>query len=315
VALTIGVDVGGTKVLAGVVTEEGAVLATQRRATPSQNAADTAEVIMEVVRQLQADYTVEAVGVGAAGWIDSTRSVVLHAPNLAWRNEPLRTLLEASLDLPVVVENDANTATWAEYRFGAGRGENHLVMVTVGTGIGGGIVLDGSLYRGAFGIAGEFGHVRVVVDGLPCGCGDHGCWEQYASGRALVREARDGARHRPEAAKVLLQLAGDNPEAILGAHVTAAAGQGDVVALQAFAVVGEWLGRGLADLVSGWDPGCILLGGGVSDAGALLLDPTLAAYEKAVRTRGRLRTAQLRLAALGNIAGLVGAADLARLRD
>jgi glucokinase len=314
VTLTVGVDVGGTKVLGGVVTPAGEVLETCRRPTPGTDAQEVAQAIAAVVRELADKHDVEAVGIGAAGWIDASRSVVLHAPNLVWRDEPLRERIEALADLPVVVENDANAAAWAEYRFGAGRGERQLVLVTVGTGIGGGVVLDGALYRGAFGVAAEFGHVRVVTDGLPCGCGDHGCLEQYASGHALVREARAGARRTPAIAAHLLELAGGEVEAIQGPHVTRAALAGDPTAVSAFAAVGEWLGRGLADLVSAWDPSCIVVGGGVIEAGELLLGPARAAYAEVVRARGRRQAAELRPAALGNEAGLVGAADLARIR-
>ena len=314
-ALTVGVDVGGTKVLGGVVTPDGEVLESARRPTPSSDVHDTEKVIGEVVRELAAKHEIEAVGIGAAGFIDATRSIVLHAPNLAWRDEPLRERIEELVDLPVVVENDANAAAWAEYRFGAGRDSSHVLMLTVGTGIGGGIVLEGALYRGAFGIAAEFGHLRVVPDGLLCGCGDRGCFEQYASGKALVREARAAAQQNPGAATHLLALAGGDPARIEGPHVTQAAKAGDRLAVGAFQSVGGWLGRGLADLVSAFDPSCIVVGGGVVEAGELLLSPARAAYEGALHARGRKGVAaEIKPAALGNGAGLVGAADLARIR-
>ena len=312
--LTVGVDVGGTKVLGGVVTPKGEVLDTSRRPTPSDDAHATATAIADVVRELAAKYEIEAVGIGAAGFIDATRSVVLHAPNLVWRDEPLRERIEALVDLPVVVENDANAAAWAEYRFGAGRGESHLLLLTVGTGIGGGVVLDGAVYRGAFGVAAEFGHIRVVPDGLQCGCGDRGCFEQYCSGKALVREARAAVARDPESARRLLELAGGDPAAIQGPHVTRAALEGDPASVAAFAVIGEWLGRGLADMVSVWDPSCIVVGGGVVEAGDLLLAPAHVSYAAALSARGRKKAAEVRPAAMGNEAGLVGAADLARIR-
>ena len=312
-SLAIGVDVGGTKVLAGVVTPDGEVLATVRRATPSSDVTDTANVIGEVVRELEAEFDVASVGVGAAGWIDATRSIVLHAPNLAWRDEPLRERIEGLVDLPVVVENDANAAAWAEYRFGAGRNEPYLLLITVGTGIGGAAVLDGAVYRGRFGVAGEFGHVRVVPGGRPCGCGDHGCFEQYCSGKALIRHARKVAEAEPDSAELLLKLAGGDPAQIAGQHVTQAAKEGDKAAVAAFEVVGDWLGRGLADLVSGWDPSCVVVGGGVADAGDLLFVPAMRTYHAVTSTRGRKTVADIRIAAMGNQAGLVGAADLARL--
>jgi glucokinase len=315
VTLTIGVDVGGTKVLGGVVTPDGQVLATERRATPPDDAEQTAVVIAEVVEVLVDGHPdVEALGVGAAGWIDAQRSTVMFAPNVAWRNEPLRDRIAQKVGLPVVVENDANAAAWAEYRFGAARGAPELLLITIGTGIGGGIVADGKLFRGAYGVAAEFGHVRVVPDGLPCGCGRRGCFEQYCSGRALVRQARALAEADPHYSKRLLELAGGDVDAIQGPQVTQAAEEGDPAAIEAFDVIGKWLGQGLADLVSIWDPGLIVVGGGVAEAGDLLLRPTRDAYVAALGPRTQLPVADIRAAELGNTAGLIGAADLARIR-
>ena len=291
----IGVDIGGTKVAAGVVDEQGNVVESTRRPTPSNDPADTVAVVAAVVGELRTAHDVHAVGVGAAGWVDSERARVLFAPNLAWRDEPLKERLQAEIDLPVVIENDANAAAWAEYRFGAGRDERHLVVITVGTGIGSGLVLDGRLHRGRWGLAGEAGHMGVALDGLPCGCGNNGCWEQYASGPALVRAA------------VARGLAADS-----GNDVTERAQAGDEAAVAAFVEIGRWLGRGLADLAAILDPGCFVVGGGVADAGDLLIGPTTAAYEQSLTGHGHRPVAPIRLAALGNMAGLVGAADLAR---
>jgi glucokinase len=212
-ALTIGVDVGGTTVAAGVVDEQGSVLETAQRDTPSDDPKKTEEVIADLIRELAASRDVEAVGVGAAGFVDAQRSTVLFAPNLAWRDEPLRAAIEKRCGLPVVIENDANAAAWAEARFGAGRGEDHVVILTIGTGIGGGIVLEGRLLRGRFGVAAEIGHINIVPHGRRCGCGLEGCWEQYASGRALVQEAQELAKASPAMARDMLRLAGDEPEA------------------------------------------------------------------------------------------------------
>lgn len=314
-ALTIGVDIGGTKVAAGVVDEKGQVVARLKRETPSKNPDATEDTIAGVVNELAATYDVQAVGLGAAGFIDSERSTVLFAPNLAWRNEPLRAAVQKRVGLPVVVENDANAAAWGEARFGAGRGEAHLIVVTVGTGIGGGIVLDGELYRGRFGIAGEYGHMRVVPEGVRCGCGNKGCWEQYASGNALVREARELAHTDSPLATRMLELAGGRPEGITGPTVTIAAKEGDPAAVELFEEVGQWLGVGIAALVAVLDPGAVVVGGGVSEAGQLLLHPTYDSFHKTLTGRGYRPEAELRLAELGNEAGLIGAADLARLRS
>ena len=205
-SLTIGVDVGGTKVAAGVVDEHGHIVEKLKRFTPAASPGGTIAVIADVVNELLARYEVDAVGIGAAGFVDQTRSTVLFAPNLAWRDEPVKKQVEERIGRPVVVENDANAAAWAEAKLGAARGLEQVLLITVGTGIGAGIVLDGRLYRGRFGSAGEPGHYRVVPEGRLCGCGNRGCWEQYASGSALVAEARDFARRSPEAAARLLQL-------------------------------------------------------------------------------------------------------------
>jgi glucokinase len=315
VTLTIGVDIGGTKVAGGVVDQTGNVLAKTRRDTPADDVSKTRDLIVEVVTELAAAYPVHAVGIGAAGWIDASRSTVLFAPNLAWRYEPLRDHVASAVDLPVVVENDGNVAAWAEFRYGAARdADDSMVMFTVGTGIGSGIVLSGALVRGAHGIAAELGHTLAVPDGRPCGCGRRGCFEQYASGSALVRAARAGAAKDPGRAANLLELAGGDPAGIMGPLVTTAARAGDPVACEAFEVVGGWLGTGLADLVQILDPQVLVIGGGVIEAGELLLGPARRSYVDSLAQRGRLPVAEVRAAEMGNIAGVVGAADLARRR-
>jgi len=313
VSLTIGVDIGGTKIAGGVVDEKGHILKEARRDTPATDVAATERAIVDLVDELRADHDVATIGVGAAGWVNETRSVVYFAPNLAWRDEQLGEELAEACGLPVVIENDGNAAAWGEHRFGAGRGSQDLVCVTVGTGIGSGLVLGGALYRGGFGIAAECGHMQVVPGGIPCPCGNLGCWEQYASGRALVRNARTIASARPGDAQTLLELGDGTPEGITGLHVTQAAQDDDPAALAAFAEIGRWLGQGMADLVAVLDPTCIVIGGGVSEAGELLLEPARAAYEVAITGRGHRPFAELRLAEHTNDAGLIGAADLARL--
>ena len=313
--LTIGVDVGGTKVAAGVVDVAGEVLAHTRRDTPADDVAKTRDTIVEVVAELAAEHEVTAVGIGAAGWIDAARSTVLFAPNIAWRDEPLRDYVSTAVGLPVVVENDANAAAWAEFRFGAGRdADDSMVMFTIGTGVGGAIVLGGELLRGAHGIAAELGHMLSVPDGHRCGCGRLGCIEQYASGNALVRFARAGARQEPGRATTLLDLADGDVDAITGPMVTAAARAGDPVSCAAFAEIGRWLGIGLADMAQILDPQLLVVGGGVVEAGDLLLGPTRRSFMDALAARVKIPVAEIRPAELGNAAGVVGAADLARRR-
>lgn len=311
----IGIDIGGTKVVGGVVDSAGRVLVQTRCDTPAQDVTRTRDVIIDVVCELAAAHPVAAVGIGAAGWIDTTRATVMYAPNLAWRHERLHDHVSAAVDMPVVVENDGNVAAWAEFRFGAARdvGES-MAMLTVGTGIGGGIVVGGQLVRGAHGTAAEMGHAVVVPAGVPCGCGRQGCLEQYASGKALVRFARAAAAGHPEAAAGLLALVGGDLDAISGPVVTTAARAGDKVACDAFEQVGRWLGVGMADLVQVLDPEVIVVGGGVAEAGELLLAPARESYAHALAQRGRLPVAPVRAAQLANTAGVVGAADLARRR-
>jgi glucokinase len=240
---------------------------------------------------------------------------VLFAPNLAWRDEPLRDYVSTATGLPVIVENDGNVAAWAEFRHGAAReADDSMVMFTIGTGVGGGIVLGGELVRGAHGIAAELGHMLTVPDGHQCGCGRLGCIEQYASGSALVRFARAGARQEPQRATALLELAGGEAEAITGPMVTAAAQSGDPISAEAFAQIGRWLGTSLADMAQILDPQVLVVGGGVVDAGDLLLGPTRRSFADALAQRSRLPVAEIRPAELGNSAGVIGAADLARRR-
>lgn len=312
--LTVGIDIGGTKIAAGVVDESGQVMARHRVATTERDAESVERTVADLVLQLRADYEIEAVGIGAAGFVDEKRSRVNFAPNLGWRDEPLRMAIEAAVEVPVVVENDANAAAWGEYRFGAGQGRDFVITVTVGTGIGAGIILGGSLYRGRWGAAGEFGHFTVDPGGRPCGCGNRGCWEQYASGNALVREARYLASERRTEAETLLGLGDGTPEGVQGRHVTQAAREGDPVALAAFDFVSRWLGQGLSDVTSILDPACFVIGGGVSEAGDLLLPSTVRALSESVSGRGHRSLPSVVIATLGNAAGLVGAADLARYR-
>ncbi|MEO6503880.1 MAG: ROK family glucokinase [Jatrophihabitantaceae bacterium] len=311
--LAIGVDIGGTKIAAGVVDDQGRVIDSTRRLTPGSDVAKTEAVIAEVVNELSARHEVAAVGIGAAGWIANDRATVLFSPHLAWRDEPLRDALAEAIGVPVVVENDANAAAWAEYRFGAARGATVAVMVTMGTGIGGGLVLDGVLYRGAYGVGCEYGHMSVVPDGRWCACGNRGCWEMYASGRALARDATELAAVSPVGAHRLLELANGDPDQLTGQLVTQAAREGDPAAVEIYTGMGRWLGRGLASLAAVIDPNVFVIGGGVSEAGDLLLGPARQAFGESLTGRGFRPAADVLLAELGPQAGLVGAADLARL--
>ncbi|MFF0409320.1 ROK family glucokinase [Kitasatospora sp. NPDC004745] len=311
---TIGVDIGGTKVVAGVVDGEGNVLEKLRTDTPDKSKSPKVveDVIVDLVLELADRHDVHAVGIGAAGWVDAERSTVLFAPHLNWRGEPLQQALSERLRFPVIVENDANAAAWAEWRFGAGRGEDHMVMLTLGTGIGGAVVRDGYVDRGKYGLAGEFGHMQVLPGGHRCPCGNRGCWEQYSSGNALVRDARELVAEESPVVQPLLARAGGAVEGITGPLVTEAARAGDPTATELLYEVGTWLGVGIANLAAALDPGRFVIGGGVSEAGDLLLGPARDTFRRTLTGRGFRPEAAIVHAALGNEAGLVGAADLAR---
>ncbi len=336
--LAVGVDVGGTKIAAGIVDGDGRILHRVRVATPDTvsgidegiagavlslltqvpliktavSAPGTAAHAMEHTRMMTSSLPSLPVGIAAAGFIDEARAVVRFAPNIPWREHPLAARIARLTKLPVVVENDANAAAWAEFQFGAGSGVDDMVMLTVGTGLGGGIVLGGQLLRGASGMAGELGHIRMVRDGRPCGCGQRGCWEQYASGTALLRSARALAVEDPEAAKSLLATAHSDPAALQGHMITAAALAGNATAITLFAELGTWLGEGIASVASALDPAVVVIGGGVADAGDLLLGSARRAFDARLSGGANRPHLAIRSAELGNDAGIIGAADLAR---
>jgi len=310
--LAIGIDIGGTKVKAGVVDEDGVVLESVLRDTPSTSPTEVEDTIADIVAELKSRHYVSALGIGAAGFVDSTRSTVLFAPHLAWRNEPLRVAVRRRVGLSALVDNDANCAAWAEWRFGAAQNESELLCITLGTGIGGGLVLGGQVHRGRNGIAGEFGHMQVVRDGHDCECGNRGCWEQYASANALVRDARREVDVDPDSARTLLARAGGDPAAITGLLVTQVALEGDPLSIRLLSDMGEWLGVGIANLAAALDPGTFVIGGGVSDAGDLLIGPATESFRRSLTGRGFRPEPRIVRAHLGNQAGMIGAADLAR---
>jgi glucokinase len=314
--LSIGIDVGGTKVLGGVVDSQGNILTTHREETPQSGGSALTQTVIGVIQELLAQYPekeIAAVGISAAGFVSSDRQTMLAAPNIAgWNGLNLRNEIMKEISLSIVIENDANAAAWGEAKYGAGRGENDVMMLTIGTGIGGGLVNDGELYRGAFGVAGEFGHVRIVPNGIECGCGARGCFEQYASGSALKRHLREEIERSPEQAEKLLARAGGKIENLKGDLIMAAARDGDALALAAFNTTGDWLGAGIASIAMVIDPACVVIGGGVAEAGEILMQPTRAAIEKYMPFNKKHPSPKVFAAQLGNDAGLVGVADLAR---
>ena len=313
--LAIGIDAGGTKIeglLVDVSKPGGPILDRRVAGTPAQDPEAVTRTIVAVALELMTGRSdVVAVGVGAAGMV-SVDGTIRFAPNLAWRELPLRERVAGAVGVPTYVDNDANVAAWGEFRFGAGRGCTDMLLVTVGTGIGGGVVSGGQLSRGAHGFSGEIGHVIVEPNGPPCGCGNLGCWEQVAAGRAIDRLGREAATEHPEGR--LMELAGGDPSSIDGRLVTAAAKEGDPVAVRILSEVGRRLGEGIAGLVNILDPEVVVIGGGAIEAGDLLLEPARVAYRDAVEAPQHRPEVRLVAAALGNDAGAVGAADLALLQ-
>ncbi|MFY9263159.1 MAG: ROK family glucokinase [Actinomycetaceae bacterium] len=311
--IAIGVDVGGTKIAVGAVNEAGELLTMVSSPTPAADPQSVLDTIVNAITKVREQYEVSAVGVGAPGFIDASRKVIRFSPNISWENEPLADRISEATGLPVFLENDANSAAWAEYKFGAARGAQSVAVITVGTGIGGGIVIDGKLVRGAYGFGGEIGHMNMVPDGRVCGCGEQGCWEMYSSGSALKQAGKDVAARDPEYAKQILALGDGTVEGVSGRHVTQAARAGDPAALDCYGEIGKWLGQGMADLAALLDPEVFILAGGVSEAGNILLEPAVEQFESRLTACKYRHVAPVRLAELGNEAGIIGAADLARM--
>ncbi len=322
--VVVGVDLGGTKIAAGLVEGSGRVVARVEHSTPVREGPGAViqrmlEATREVCRAGGVDIaSVRAVCVAAPGPLDPARGVVVHAPNLAWRQVAVVEPMERALGVPVFLENDANAAALGEWWAGAGRGTAHFLYVTVSTGIGGGIVIGGRLYRGAHAAAGEIGHTVIVVeDGPLCGCGHRGCLEAVASGTAIARravEALRGQASQPDGpGSILWRLAGGQPERIDARLVAEAARQGDALAQEVLEVTWRYLGAGLVNLMNLFDPEAIAIGGGVSRMGEMMMEP-LRRYVRARAVAGPAEGTRLVTAQLGRNAGVVGAAAVARER-
>jgi glucokinase len=307
----VGVDVGGTKVLAGVVDADGRVVRTARGETPGRRVDPTLveDAIVDAVLRVAGEAPLTGVGLAAAGFVDAVGDRVMFAPHLPWRGDPVRERLASRLGVAVALDNDANCAALAESAYGAARDTTSSLMITLGTGIGGAFVLEGRVLRGRNGMAGEFGHMKVVPGGQACPCGGEGCWEQYCSGHALVRYARERLGHEPT---VLGELCGGDPARLTGPMVTAAAADGDLTARHAFWSVGDWLGLGVANLVAAFDAEVVVIGGGVSAAGERLLEPARAALRLSLVGADHRVVPPIVGAVLGPEAGLVGAVVRAR---
>jgi glucokinase len=317
--VTYGIDIGGTKVLGVALGPGNEAVGEARVPTPTGAreivGSHIAEAVARVTAQLDEsrgpDAEVAPIGVGAPGMVDR-QGRLCFAPNLPQAHGVDWTALIGDR-LPgrtVVIENDANLAVLAEHRLGAARGFHHVVMVTLGTGIGGGIVVDDRVQVGATGFAGEIGHMVVDPNGPPCPCGRSGCWERFASGAGLGVRAREAAL----AGRLgeVVRVAGGDPESVRGEDVSAAAAAGDPAARRVIEEVGWWIGFGLANLASVVDPECFVLGGGVVEAGSVLIDSARAAFEELVEGRDRRPLAVVVPAAFGERAGAIGGALAAR---
>lgn len=303
---SLGIDIGGTKIAAGLVSPTGQILELRRAETP-----DRPDALLDVVASLARRVgmgSVSAVGVAAAGYVDTVAGIVRHAPNIAWRNEPLKAALESRLQVPVTLDNDANAAGWAEYRFGAARAVSDVVTITVGTGVGGAVIADGVLIRGSSGGGGELGHLLYERSGRPCGCGKRGCLEQYGSGRALQREALDIAASQREGGALAAAI---RDRTISGSDIAELVAAGDIGAVNAVRRIATALGESCASFHAMLDPAMIVVGGGVASLGDALLAPMREAYNETMLHHPNAGRVDFVAAELGNDAGVIGAADQA----
>lgn len=309
--MIVGADLGGTKIETAVVDPDGRVVSSHRLPTPTDGG--PGQVVDDVVRCILAcvgdSAAIGAVGVGVAGQVDAATGRVHSAPNLKWKDFPLGERLQEALGVPVVVENDVRAITWGEWRHGNGRGVDDLVVLFIGTGIGGGIVSGGHLLTGDRGMAGELGHMTVVADGRRCTCGNRGCIEAYAGGWAIAERAREAIEADPEAGSGLLERAGDGH--VTAKVVTEAAADGDPLAAALLAETGRYLAAAVVGLVHVFNPRVILLGGGIIEGNPGLVD----AVESAIRGHAipiAAERLEVRRSNLGARAGVIGMAWLAR---
>ena len=314
--LTIGVDVGGTSAKAGLVGPDGTLLRTRVAPTP-RTAADLDETVADLVGQLAAHARTEggevaAVGLAVAGFVDPDRRSVSFGAHLPWRDEPVVDRMSARLGLPVTLEHDANAAGLAEHRVGAAAGARVAVLVALGTGVGAALLVDGTVFRGAYGVAPELGHLVLVPDGRPCACGKRGCFERYCSGTALGTGADELVSAGEDFST--LRAPWERGLPLTGRDVAQAAGAGDRLALRVVAEFASWLGRGLALVADVFDPDVVVIGGEVSASAGLYLDDAVRTYGEELTGRGHRRLAQVRPAVLGGDAGVIGAALDARER-
>lgn len=309
--ITVGFDIGGTNLKAGVVSAQGEILEHTYVPTPRTEQA-LEEALCAIVQEFGSRHDIAAVGVAIAGFLDPHCEIVRFAPHLPWRDAPVRDILHQRLGLPVRIEHDANSAAWGELRFGAGRDARDWVYFALGTGIGATLVIDGEIYRGAFGTAPEFGHLPVVAGGRECPCGKRGCLERYASGTALVTTAQELAMSKPERFWATQLAAAVATGEVTGKTVMNAAAAGDELGKAVVADFTHWLNVGLAMVADVLDPELIVVGGGVSKSASLFLPQVAEGMSTHIVGAGFRPQPRLASAELGSMAGIIGVADLAR---
>ena len=312
-SLTIGVDIGGTKIAIGVIAQSGEILQRDHISSPANDRTKIHAYVIAGINRLRAENDVAAIGISAAGLINRERDQIMSSPNVDLTGSSIKSEVELATGLPVLLENDANSATWGEYKHGAGVGYSNIVLLTIGTGLGCGIVIDDKLLIGGYGMAAEAGHMVIKPDGQLCGCGQRGCLEQYASGQALTRSARTFVASGSPGADTLFKSCGGDVTLLTGQMVTAAALNGDPASIAILADAGKWLGYGIAAIAAMLDPEIFIIGGGGGDAGDLILEPARTAFEQRLTAKDHRPMAKIVSAKLGNDAGMVGVADLARL--
>lgn len=310
--LTIGIDIGGTKIAGAVVDPTGKILKQERRDSPTHDRGLIVDVVVEICERLSFDHEIAAIGISSAGLINRDRNEIVFSPNLDLTGSRIGEAVATRTGKKVMLENDANCAAWGEFRYGSGSDFCNMVMLTVGTGLGAGIVIENQLLIGGYGMAAEAGHMVIKPDGQLCGCGQRGCLEQYASGQALTRNARSFVSSGSPGAATLLKACSGDPTQLTGPMVTAAATEGDPASIAILAEAGKWLGYGMAALAAVLDPEVFIVGGGGGDAGDLLLQPARDAFEQRLTARDHRPIAKILAARLGNDAGMVGVADLVR---
>jgi glucokinase len=309
--LTIGIDIGGTKISTGVVDSSGNLIDSSKCSTPAEGGKELISTVVNLVKELNKKHEIKGIGISIAALISSDYGTIVGAPNIAnlsklnFANE-----IKEEFKLPIIIENDANAAMWAEFKFGNAKGLNPVMFFIIGTGVGGGLVIDGKLFKGANGIGAEFGHMCVVPNGILCGCGAKGCIEQYASGGALIRYANEALLANPDKSEEVLNF-GEGK--LSGTALTKAAKAGNELALAAFSKQADWLGLACASYSLIIDPQAIIIGGGVVDAGELFLAPVRAAMRKYMPFAESHVPPKIIAAKFGNDAGLIGAADLVRV--